>query len=68
MICETEYAVEVNNANDIFLRQLDVFDTYEEAEKFIEKCNEPLLNGEYFNIIYIDYDEYGNEVGYGSVV
>lgn len=68
MICETNYAVEVNNANDTFLRQVAEFETFEEAETFQEKCNLPLRNGEYLNIIYIDYDENGDEVGYGSVV
>ena len=63
----TEYAVEVNN--DIgFVRQLDVFNSYEEALDFQENYNKPLKDGEYLNIIYIDYDENEDEMGFGSVV
>lgn len=61
-IAKTEYALEVNNEIG-FVRQIDVFDTYEEAEEFQKKYNEPLNDGEYLNIIYIDYDENGNEIG-----
>lgn len=64
----TEYAVEINDKNYKFVRQIDVFDTYEEAEYFMENNNEQLKDGEYFNIIYIDYDENGDEIGFGSVV
>ena len=68
MICSTEYAVEVNNSKDIFVRQIDVFQTYEQAEEFVSNYDEVLTDGEYLNIIYIDYDENGDEVGFGSVV
>lgn len=68
MICRTEYAVEVNNSKDIFVRQIDVFQTYEEALEFANNYDEELLDGEYLNIIYIDYDENEDEVGFGSVV
>lgn len=68
MICRTEYAVEVNNSKDIFVEQIDVFQTYEEAVEFMENYKEPLSDGEYLNIIYIDYDENGDEFGFGSVV
>lgn len=64
---ETEYAVEVNNKNG-FVRQLDIFQTYEQAECFREKCDEPLDDDEYLNIIFIDYDEFGNEIGMGTVL
>lgn len=59
-----EYAVEVNDENG-FVRQLDVFNTYKEAEDFIKDCDETLLEGEYFNIIYIAYDEDGEEIDAG---
>ncbi len=62
----TEYAVEVNNEKG-FVRQIDVFNTYEEAEEFAHNYNEPLLEDEYLNIIFIDYDEYGNEIDFGTV-
>lgn len=66
-IANTEYAVEVNK-EDKFVRQLDVFDTYEKAVCFMENCNEPLSDGEYLNIIFIDYNENGDEIGFCSVV
>ncbi|MEE0929917.1 MAG: hypothetical protein UIM53_02820 [Acutalibacteraceae bacterium] len=70
----TEYAVEVNKQSidgryHEFVRRLsDDFQTYEEAEKFVENYNEPLGENEYLNIIFIDYDENGDEIGFGSVV
>ena len=64
---KTEYAVEINNDRG-FVRQIDVFDTYEKAEEFVNNYDEPLVNGEYLNIIYIDYDEDGDEIAFGSVV
>lgn len=63
----TEYAVEINNSNG-FVRQLDVFQTYEEAKHFCDEFNSPLDNEEYLNIIFIDYDEFGNEVRFGTVL
>ncbi len=62
----TDYAVEINNENG-FVKQIDVFTTYEEAEAFIKGYNEPLLDEEYLNIIFIDYNEDGDEVGFGTV-
>lgn len=62
----TEYAVEVNNDKG-FVKQIDVFTTYEEAEAFADNYKEPLDDGEYLNIIFIDYDENGNEVEFGTV-
>lgn len=70
----TEYAVEVNEREDegdvlgSFVRQLDVFQTYEEAEHYAETCDEELLENQYLNIIFIDYDENGDEICFGSVV
>lgn len=57
----TEYAVEVYDKEDRFDRQLDVFNTYEEANNFKGNCNEELYDGEYLGIIEINYDEDGNE-------
>lgn len=48
-VCSTEYAVEVNNLNG-FVRQLEVFQTYEEAEQFLKDCNEPLNDDEYLTL------------------
>ena len=67
MVTSTEYAVEVNNKKG-FVRQLDVFSEYDEAVAFKNNYNEPLLTGEYLNIIFIDYDENGDEINFGSVV
>lgn len=66
IVAYTEYAVEVNNDKG-FVRQIEVFSIYEEAEYFAENYKEPLNDGEYLNIIYIDYDYYGNEIGFGTV-
>lgn len=66
MVAYTEYAVEVNNEKG-FVRQIDVFDSYEKACEFEEHYNEPLADDEYLNIIFIDYDEYDNEIEFGTV-
>lgn len=63
----TEYAVEVNNEEKGFVRQLEVFDSYEKACEFCDNCNEPLKEDEYLNIIFIDYDENGDEIQFGTV-
>lgn len=54
------------NNNKGFVYQIDVFASYEEAEAFAEGFNE-LLDDEYLNIIFIDYDEDENEIGCGTV-
>ena len=64
---KTEYAVEINNGRR-FIRQIELFDTYEEADEFASNYNEPLLDGEYLNIIFIEYDEDGDEIGVGPAV
>lgn len=64
----TEYAVEVNDKNGSFVRQLDIFSTYEEAVSFKENYSKPLNPGEYLNIIFINYDKNGEEIGIGSVM
>lgn len=63
-IMRTEFAVELNDKYG-FVEQIDIFDSYEEAENFTVNYREPLANGEYLNIIFIDYDEFDNEIGMG---
>lgn len=65
-IAYTEYAVEINNDNG-FVRQLDTFSSYEEAEEFAKTCKEPLAEDEYINIIFIDYNENDDEIAFGTV-
>lgn len=65
-VATTEYAVEVNDENG-FNRQIDVFSTYEEATSFAEGYSEPLYEGEYLNIIFIDYNKDGEEICFGTV-
>lgn len=66
-VARTEYAVEVNDENG-FVRQIDVFPTYEEAEEFVETCDKDVLySGEYLNIIFINYDKDDNEMRFGTV-
>lgn len=43
-VFSVEYAVEVNDSNG-FVRQLDVFQTYEDAIMFQKECDEPLDDG-----------------------
>lgn len=62
----TEFAVEVNNKRG-FVRQIDVFATYEAACEFVDNYKEELGTDEYLNIIFIDYDESGNETEFGTV-
>ena len=63
-IMRTEFAVELNDKYG-FVEQIDIFDSYEEAEIFASSYREPLASGEYLNIIFIDYDEFDNEIGMG---
>lgn len=64
-VAYTEYAVEINN-NKGFVKQLDIFQTYEEAEQFCNEYSEPLDDEQYSNIIFIDYDEEDNEIEFGT--
>lgn len=61
-----EFAVEVNNENGL-VKQIDVFQTLEEADKFIKEYNEPLEEDEFLNIICIEYDENEDEIEFYSV-
>lgn len=66
-IRHTEYAVEVYDKNDHFVRQIIVFDLYTKAEEFMNICDEELLEGEYLGILAIFYDKNGNEIGTGRL-
>lgn len=66
-VAYTEYAVEVNDENG-FKYQIDVYSTFEEAEKCARSGDIKLEDGEYINIIWIDYDENGDEIGFGSMI
>lgn len=61
----TEYAVEVyNKYHDNFVRQIDIFNTYEEAEGFVTKGNFNLnKDSECVYITEIEYDDNENEIG-----
>ena len=62
-----EFAVEVRKKladdSDKFVCQLDVFQTLEKAQKFIEEYDEPLDKDEFLSILAIEYDKNENEVG-----
>lgn len=66
MVAYTEYAVEINNEKG-FVRQIDVFDSYDKACDFADNYNEPLNDDEYLNIIFIDYNENDDEIDFGTV-
>ena len=70
-IAYTEYAVEINNTDKDgthFVRRLEDFPTYDAAEDFVDKYDESQLqDNEYLNIIFIDYNEQGDEIAFGSV-
>lgn len=61
----TEYAVEVyNKYHDSFVEQIDVFETYEEAQRYIEEADIDIdKDSEYFGILEIEYDDDENEIG-----
>lgn len=62
LLSDTEYAVEIHNNNG-FVRQIDVFNDYEEALNYCKNYNNPLLDKEYLIVVVVDYDENGNEIG-----
>ena len=62
-----KFAVEINNKNG-FVKQIDVFSTLEEADKFVKEYNEPLKEDEFLNIICIEYNENEDEIGFYSVL
>lgn len=65
----TEYAVEVyNKHHDNFKEQIDVFETYEEAQKYIEETDIDIdKKSEYLGILEIEYDDDGDEIGANRV-
>lgn len=66
-VAYTEYAVEVNNEHG-FVHQIDVFSTCEQAEACCDDYDKNnLAEDEYLNIIFIDYNSDGDEVGFGTV-
>ena len=66
-IARTEYVLHVYDSKDYFNRQIDVFTSYEEAEKFASEHPEELSDGESYGIVSIDYDEDGEEIGIGNL-
>lgn len=68
-VAYTEYAVEIHSSDlrRPFVKQLDVFDSYEAAEAFYNSYSEPLGKDEELSIIFIDYDENDNEIAFGPV-
>ena len=61
---EEKFAVEVRQkVGSKFLYQIDVFETFEEAERFIKEYKEPLNDDEMFGVTAILYNEKGCEIG-----
>ena len=67
IVVDTDYIVEVNNDRG-FVRQLEAFETLEAADNYAENSNIELKEGEYLNIIFVDYNYNGDEIDFGSVV
>ena len=55
-----EYTIEVYKENGTWYKQIDVFDTYEKAEKYTNK--NPLNEGLYYSIWCIEYNTNGEEI------
>ena len=61
----TEYAVHVYETDpfaDGFLKEIDVFSTYEDAKNCAKKANKTLDEGEHIEIIEVECDENSNEL------
>lgn len=65
-VAYTEYAVEVNDEKG-FEYQVDIFPTIEAAINCAKSSDINLKDGQYINIIWIDYDENGDEIAFGSM-
>lgn len=65
-VAYTEYAVEVNDEKG-FEYQVDIFPTIEAAINYAKSSDIKLKDGQYINIIWIDYDKNGNEIAFGSM-
>ena len=67
-VFKTEYALEVfDKKNNNFLRQIDVYQEFEEAYKNM-KYKFRANHGEYLVITYIDYDSNGDEIAHGTMM
>jgi len=67
----TEYAVHIMRNTDNgpkFVTQIDVFSTLHEAEQFVKLYDYPLNDNEFLEIVYINYDELGNEIESGTLM
>lgn len=75
-VVRVEYPIEIRGKErthstgwkekDYFIQQIDIVDSVEEAEKYLEKLKveKPLSDNEYYIIYVIEYDENGEEMGY----
>ena len=66
----TEYAVEVyNKYHDNFVEQIDVFNTYEEAEQFVKTTDIDIdEDSEYLEITEIEYNDSDIEISRTGLV
>ena len=54
----TEYSVEVRlTSTNEFVRQVDIFDTYEQAESFVKTVADKLPEDQEYTIMGIDYED-----------
>lgn len=60
MYMKDEYTVEIYDDKDKWIKQVDVFHTYKEAEEYINK--NPLNSSDRYSIWCIEYDENENEI------
>lgn len=71
-VAYTEFAVELRSTADgSFISQLEVYPIYEEAERCWQSLidygtTESIADTAYPVIVYIDYDENDNEIGFGT--
>ena len=60
-----EYAVEIRktmpDGSNKFMEQIDVFQDVEEAKEYVKSHNKSLNNGEFFDIVCVEYDVYPNK-------
>ena len=66
-VSKTEYALEVFSKENNFIRQIDVYQEFEEAYKNM-KYKFRANHGEYLVITYIDYDSNGDEIAHGTMM
>lgn len=59
MVADNQYTVEIYEG-DIWIRQVDVFNTYDEANEYCEA--NPIEEPEVYSIWCIEYDENDNEI------